>query len=248
MGQYISHSLANLGLAYSPSLEAILKVQPDLILGTAQNNAAHYEIFSKIAPTLLFKYETPEANLKAIAQVVNRTEQAEHLLREMKQNVTTARNAFAPLVARYPRVLLLRSAQLREIYLADGPPSLCNNLLKELGFQLISSTEFPRSSIQAPPVPISIEVLPQFNPADLIIVLGHNFNALKQLEDEDTFKAHQMKNLKQAWAKNAIAQSLNASKSGRVHFIPAYLCLGLPGPIGTQLYINELKKSLLPTN
>ena len=52
--------------------------------------------------------------------------------------------------------------------------------------------------------------------------------------------------MKQAWAKNAIAQSLDASKSDRVYFIPAYLCLGLPGTIGTELYLEELERQLLP--
>jgi len=245
LGQHISRPLANLGLAYNPSLEAILKVQPDLILGTDQNNAAQYEIFSKIAPTLLFKFNTPEANLKAIAQVVNQTERAEQLLKKMKQDVVAARNAFAPIVAKYSRVLLLSSAELREIYLADSPPSLCNGLLKELGFQLISAAESRRSSVQAPPVPISLEVLPQFNPADLIIVLGHNFSDLNQSEGKDTFRTHQMANIKHAWASNAIAQALNASQTGQVYFIPAYLCLGLPGPIGTNLYLNELQQQLL---
>ncbi|MEM9266963.1 MAG: hypothetical protein AAGA46_15715 [Cyanobacteria bacterium P01_F01_bin.13] len=42
-----------------------------------------------------------------------------------------------------------------------------------------------------------------------------------------------------------MAQSLDASKSGRVYFVPGYLCRGLPGPIGTELYLNELKQKLL---
>ncbi|MGP1387546.1 MAG: hypothetical protein ACTS2F_28560 [Thainema sp.] len=29
---------------------------------------------------------------------------------------------------------------------------------------------------------------------------------------------------------------------------PAYLCLGLPGPIGTELYLEELQEQLLPEN
>jgi len=247
LGQYISQPLANLGLAYSPSLEAILKVQPDLILGTDLNNAAQYGIFSQIAPTLLFKYDTPEANLKAIAQVVNRTEQAEQLLQKVKQNVVAARNAFAPLVERHPKVLLLSSAGLREIYLSDTPPSLCNGLLKELGFQLFSSTELRKLSVTGPRTPISLEVLPQLNSANQIILLGYNFSSLNHADGDHTFTTHQMADLKQAWASNPITQALNASQTGHVYFIPAYLCLGLPGPIGTELYLNELQQQLLPT-
>lgn len=61
----------------------------------------------------------------------------------------------------------------------------------------------------------------------------------------DRFEEHQLTDFEQAWEKNALAQSLNASKAGRVYFIPAYLCLGLPGPIGTELYLNELREQML---
>lgn len=77
-----------------------------------------------------------------------------------------------------------------------------------------------------------------------MILLGAN---LSLLEGDDNFEAHQLSTLKQAWEENAIAQSLDASKAGRVYFIPLYLCAGLPGPIGTELYLEELKEQLLPT-
>ena len=39
---------------------------------------------------------------------------------------------------------------------------------------------------------------------------------------------------------------MDASKAGRVYFIPTYLCAGLPGAIGTKLYLEELEQQLLP--
>ena len=92
--------------------------------------------------------------------------------------------------------------------------------------------------------PISLETLPQLNDADLVILLGCNFSDLKQLDSMERFEGHQLSKLKQAWEKNAIAQSLDASQAGRVYFIPTYLCAGLPGPIGAELYLNELKQNV----
>ncbi|MGP1386521.1 MAG: hypothetical protein ACTS2F_23375 [Thainema sp.] len=46
----------------------------------------------------------------------------------------------------------------------------------------------------------------------------------------------------------AIAQFLDASQAGRVYFIPAYFCRGLPGAIGTELYLEELKEQSLAPN
>ncbi|PSN77790.1 hypothetical protein C8B47_20200 [filamentous cyanobacterium CCP4] len=75
--------------------------------------------------------------------------------------------------------------------------------------------------------------------------MGYDWDSPK-LNEADTFSSYQLDQLKQAWGDNAIAQSLVASQAGRVYFIPAYLCLGLPGPIGTELYLEELKQQLLP--
>ena len=64
--------------------------------------------------------------------------------------------------------------------------------------------------------------------------------------EANNFNKNQLLEIKQAWQENAIAQSLDASQAGRVYFIPAYLCLGLPGTIGTELYLEELEQQLLP--
>lgn len=237
LGSRINTQPANLGLLSSPSIEAILKVKPDLILGTLYN-ASQYQILSKIAPTLLLDWNDTQKNLQTIAQAVGRSKQAESLIAETKKQIKTARESFVPVVTKYPKVLLLHSANLRDIYLGDDAFGLCSSLIKELKFKLILPPELNKDY----PVSISLETLSQFNDADSIILLGSSFN---KLNNENSFKEHQLLNLKQAWKENAIAQSLKASKSGRVYFIPYYMCAGLPGSIGTKLYLKELKKQLL---
>ena len=244
LGNRITQPLANVGLARTPSIEAIVKLQPDLILGPDDVSSSQYETLNNIAPTLLFDYFRVEGNLRAVAQAVNRTEQAEQLLNQTQQQVSQARETFAPLVATHPQVALLNSSELQTINISTNPAGLCRSLIESLGFQLV----FPPGMSQddANPVqPISIETLPQLNDADVVILLGHNFSDLKQLNDMDRFEDHQLSKLKEAWEENAIAQSLDASQAGRVYFIPAYLCAGLPGPIGTELYLEELKEQLL---
>jgi iron complex transport system substrate-binding protein len=243
LGSRIDQPIANVGIAYNPSIEAMLKVQPDLILGM-ESSAKDYGRFSEIAPTILINWSEPEESLKTIAQAVDRTEQAEQLLMEMKQRIATNRQDFAPVVAKYPQVLLMSSAQLQEIYLGRNTFGLCSSMIEELGFQLVLPTDFTEP-LSGSPLPMSIEVLPQLNNADLVILLGNNFNDIDQIEGMSNFEASQLKGLKQAWAENSIAQSLDASKAGRVYFIPAYLCLGLPGAIGSELYLNELKQQIL---
>ena len=244
LGDRITQPLANVGLAYTPSIETIVKVQPDLIIGVGGHNAAQYETLSKIAPTLLLEDRNDtERNLRTIARAVDRTEQAEQLLAQTKQQIAAARKTFDYLVATHPRVILLSSSELQDIRLANSA-GLCGSLIEKLGFQLIFPPGMNHDD-SSTPQPISVETLPQFNDADLVILLGYNFSDLNQLDSMERFEEHQLSKLKQAWEKNAIAQSLDASKAGRVYFVPVYLCAGLPGPIGTELYLEELEQQLL---
>ncbi|MEM9483455.1 MAG: iron-siderophore ABC transporter substrate-binding protein [Cyanobacteria bacterium P01_F01_bin.116] len=243
LGSQITQPIANVGLAYTPSIEALAKVNPDLILGTKLMNAEQYETLSKLAPTVMVEYDHTEKSLKTIAHTLNRPEQANQLLAQTAEQVDAAQKAFATLVKTHPKVALLSASEALEITVSyDG--GLCRSLVETLGFQLVFPSGLDQGNSNTS-VPISLEALPQFNDADLVILLGHNFSDLKQFEGMDRFEEQQLSKLKQAWEENEIAQSLNASKAGRVYFIPTYLCAGLPGTIGTELYLEELKQQLL---
>jgi iron complex transport system substrate-binding protein len=246
LGKRIAGSIANVGMAGTPSIEAIVKAKPDLILGLDITNAQHYQTLSKIAPTLMLKWGDADRNLQTIAKAVNRTKRAADLLQETKQQIATARQAFAPLVATTPKLLLLISSELREVNLVTKRYDRCNSLPQDLGFQLVYPQQFGQAE-QETAAPISLETFPELNAADAIVLLGHNFRNVSASKLASGFEEYQLTKLQQAWASNPIARSLKASQAGKVYFIPSYLCLGLPGPIGTQLYLEEFKKQLLST-
>ena len=246
LGRLITQPLVNVGTSLNPSLEAILGVQPDLILAL-DSNTEQYDTLSDIAPTLVLNWDEPEQNLRAIAQAVNRSEQAEQTLRKTEQQIAAARETFAPLVETHPQMLMLLSPELSTIYLGNQT-GLCSSLVEALGFELVSFPESSSAAVDALQGVISLETLPQLNEADSIILLGTNASQIQPLDTMDEFGEHQLSNLRPAWETNAIAQSLDASKAGRVYFIPYYLCRGLPGPIGTELYLEELKQQLLPSD
>ena len=244
LGTQITQPIANVGLAHTPSIEALAKAKPDLILGTKLMNAEQYETLSKLAPTVLVEYKNTEKKLKTIAHTLNRPEQADQLFAQTAQQVDAAQKTFATLVTTHPKVALLSVSESLKINFFNDGGLLCRSLVETLGFQLVVPSKLNQDNHRTV-VPISLEALPQFNDADLVILLGHNFSDLKQFEGMDRFAEQQLSNLKQAWKENAIAQSLDASKAGRVYFMPGYLCSGLPGPIGTELYLKELKQQLL---
>lgn len=244
LGDRITQPLANVGSLFSPSIEAILKVKPDLIIATEFNGDV-YDTLSQIAPTLMVKdsLDNPEQSLRTIAQAVDRAKQVEQLLTQTQQQISAARSAFAPLVATHPKVALISASELQNMYLENSSQG-CGSLVKQLGFQLVLPPGMNNDDSDLS-IPTSIETLPQINDTDLILLLGYNFNDSKELDSIDGFEDFQLSNIKQEWSKNAIAQSLDASKAERVYFAQGYLCTSLPGPIGTKLYLEELKKQLL---
>ncbi|MBE9156328.1 ABC transporter substrate-binding protein [Nodosilinea sp. LEGE 06152] len=194
---------------------------------------------AKIAPTLLLDWFETETNLSAIAAALDKPAAAEAALADLNQTVAAARQTFAPLVAQSPQVLMLSSTDLKEIRLFTSQENYCAELIETLGFESMA-----RPGQEA--APLSVEALPQFQDADLALLFGVNWAVLGQPTDGERFEQHQLGPLQRAWQGSAIAQSLPVSQAEQVYFLPAYLCLGLPGPIGTELYLNELKRQLLP--
>lgn len=247
LGDRITQPIANVGVAYTPSVESILKVQPDLILGIDEMGASQYEKLSSIAPTLWLDYDRAEENLRVIASAINHSDRASELLTKTRSQIKLARELFSDLVLSNPNVLLLGGSELKSIRVFTKSAGLCSSLLESLGFKLVIPPNIDKDNL-ARGIPISLEALTQFNDADLVIFLGHKYSNLKSSDNVNSFEDNVLSDLKTAWKKNAIAQSLNASKVGKVYFIPTYLCAGLPGSIGTDLYLKELKRKLLLNN
>lgn len=241
LGSLITQPIANVGLSFQPSIEAILKVKPDLIIGSSGMLDQQYETFDQIAPTILLDGggTDTETDLRTIAQAVNRSPQAERVWQENQRRVAAARKKLAPLTAKYHKMLIIDSDQLENMELVDSTLH-CGSILEELGFKFVLPPGWVESNFERA---ISLEVLPQLNEAELIILLGGNF---REFDSFDNFEQSQLSELKQVWSENAIAQSLDASKAGRVYSIPSYLCFSYPGPIGTKLYLEELEQQLLP--
>jgi iron complex transport system substrate-binding protein len=245
LGRLVTTQLSDVGQTYNPSIEAILKLKPDLILGP--RGLRSYGILTKIAPTLLFDWFDAENNLKAIAKATQKQAKAKQIILQDQQRLTKARQQLAPFVAAHPKILLLEVFQNQQINLTPNRQDKCSAILEDLGFQIVypPGKQLPPTKMRNARFNISLEVLPQLDQADSVMIMGRNATQLGQTQDRENFERHQLKRVQQIWAENAIAQSMAASKAGRVYFVPTYLCLGLPGAIGTDIYLNELQKQLV---
>lgn len=242
LGKQLDTPLANLGTSQQPSLEKLVQLKPDLIVSSVPL-AAQYTNLSQIAPTTVFDpwVTSWQDTLQQLAQTFDRAAQAQQTLDTYDEQLAATRKALAPIAKAHPRVLVLSADQLENLEILDRT-DFCAARLEDLGFQLVLLPD--KSSAFAS---ISIEALPGLQ-SDLILLQGHSLNDLDQLSDIQNIEAHQINKIQQEWQNNAIAQSLPASQADRVYFIPTYVCRGLPGPTGAEIFFRELQKQLLSQN
>ncbi|NEQ20771.1 MAG: iron-siderophore ABC transporter substrate-binding protein [Microcoleus sp. SIO2G3] len=246
LGERVTTEPVNLGTSSQPSLEAIAALKPDLILGCIEELENQYTLLSQIAPTLLFTYRGAnnwQQSIQAIAQSIHQEEQAQQVLTVFEEKLSAARQTLQPFVEQQPKVLMLAAEQLKSSLQIANPTDACGSLVEAIGFQLVSIPNQPQPTIAQT---VSLELLPTLD-ADWIVIQGHNFSATDQLPNEGNLEDNQLNSLKQQWKSNAIAQSLSASQKGQVYFIPTYLCRGLPGPIGAEIFLEQLQHFLLPS-
>lgn len=251
LGTQVTTQPVNLGSGQAPSMEKITALNPDLILAEAGRNADSYQLFSKIAPTLLWKDRTAKGKwkttLKGLAKALGKEEKIQPVIAAYNQELDQTKTKLAPIAAQYPKILILGSNDLNSNINIIPPDSYLGDLFEQLGFQVMT---LPNTKGPFVNVPISIEALPQLNEADIIIVLGYNLDAkerpnLKQGSIDKAIESHQSQSIRKSWEENAIAQSLTASKEGRVYFATYYKWNGLNGPTGTKLILEQLRQFLL---
>ena len=166
LGEQITSQPSNVGTSREPSLEAIAKLKPDLIIGNVGTNQDEFALLSQIAPTVLFRFTTDEKwkqQLEAIANILGRTKQAESIIAEHNQRLNQLRTALQPIANTYPKMLLFGSDRLEQNLGIDpyNHKSYCSTLVEDLGFQLV----YPSNSNKQTGVGgnISIETLPQLS-------------------------------------------------------------------------------------
>ena len=244
LGDRVTSQPINLGNRNEPSLELLIQLKPDLILGEAGNNRDTYGLLSQIAPTLLWEDRTAKGkwqqSIRQLAQAVGDEKQAEAVIAAHNQRVAAARTQFASIAAAHPRLLLLGANRLSGNFTMVTRNGYLGELLESLGFQFVSA---PGLENVAPTTSISLEVLPQLGNADIIFALGHDLSPNRQ--NLNSVLNSQTSAIKQDWKENAIAQTLKASQQGRVYFVTYYLWNGLNGPIGAELILNQLRQLLL---
>ncbi|MBD2073534.1 iron-siderophore ABC transporter substrate-binding protein [Phormidium sp. FACHB-592] len=226
LGDRLTRPPIHVGTWQFPSLETILKLKPDLILGRIQPSL--YANLTQIAPTLPLATSDQERwqnSLLKLGKAMNREALAQATIAQHQQRMAITRTDLKPLTQR-AKILLLSVSAMNQIQIFTDD-TYAGGLLKELGFQLVVPEPLP---MQQSEINISLETLPQLQ-TDTIIVMASGNSSVESVS--------------KAWWNNAILRSLPASQTQRVYFVDYQLWSRIEGPISAELILKQIRSLLL---
>lgn len=229
LGDRLTTNPIHIGVSQTPSLEAILILKPNLILGSHLGNT-EYQILNKIAPTLLpLHLEAPDrwrTRIQIIGRVLQREEIASAVLAAHDRCTSSTK---ANLAAHQGKSILLLSMSGLDYIEVFNQNSFAGKLLEDIGFTLFVPAHLGLANEE---IVISPEILPQLKP-DIIIVMASGSSKVEQIQ--------------QIWEKNPILRSLPAYQGNQVYFVDYQLWSRITGSIAAELILKEIQKFLLPT-
>lgn len=152
-----------MGVARTPNFEAILSVEPDLIVAPDWWAAKDYEALSQIAPTVLLpQRDNWRDELRDIAAVLGKPEAAEQVIRQHEDKTAAVKKRLDALVG--DQTVLYMRIMPKEIILHGENIARGDFVHRQLGLKPLPT--WPQSEASKS---ISLEVLPDFD-ADHILV------------------------------------------------------------------------------
>jgi iron complex transport system substrate-binding protein len=131
---YLGSALANTGVAgttQQPAIEAIIKLKPDLILGTKFRMEQFYDKLSQIAPTVFTELVgiTWKENFLLDAEALGKKPEAEKLLATYQERAKKFGDSLGDAAERKVSVIRFRPEEIR-MY---GPASFCGIVIGDTG-------------------------------------------------------------------------------------------------------------------
>lgn len=237
LGQYLRTKPINVGTRGNPSIETLVNLKPDLILGELGFNQDEYEFLSRLAPTMLFdgsRKNQWQSSIAEIAKALGQPEKAQRVISDYQKYLEQAKSNLASIISQYPKLLLIGSGGLREGIQVRNGSDFTGGLLEDLGFQLV----FPANlkGMNGGEDQISLEALSSLD-VDLVIIQAWSDKKNSPLDK-----------VKREWSQIPILQSMPVSRSGNVYFVDYQLWSISRGPMAARLILDQLHELLLKIN
>ncbi|MCM3172962.1 iron-siderophore ABC transporter substrate-binding protein [Paenibacillus sp. MER 99-2] len=215
-----------LGTRDEPNLEAIVALDPDLIIMT-DFQEKQYESVSKIAPTLVLDfYEDWRDTLATIAQITDKQDEAEKVRTAYEEKAAGVK---AQLTEKMGDETIALIRPRKEGIRVHGIEHRTGEILyKDLGLKMPALVEEIKGDTS---VEISMEKVPEIG-ADRYFVLS-----------DELFAAEA-----EAMVSNPVWQSLDAVKNNLTYDVNSTLWIAYYGPIAINLIVDQASEALLGSN
>ncbi|WP_204955723.1 ABC transporter substrate-binding protein [Metabacillus crassostreae] len=214
------------------NIEAIAKLQPDLIIGNKLRQEKVYEQLSKIAPTVFsetLKGEWQE-NYKIYAEALNRKDEGNKVIDDFEKRITEIKEAAGDKVNQDVQVVRFMAGTTR-IYYKD---SFSGVILEKLGFSRPSSLEelFSDDPENLFAREVGKEVIPQMD-GDLLFYFTYTTP-----EDQEATKTEE------EWTKDPLWQNLEVVKAGKAYKVDDSIWNTAGGVIAANLLLDDIETKL----
>jgi iron complex transport system substrate-binding protein len=234
---YLNTAPVSAGLRGRPSVEVLVSLKPDLMVGTLSYNKALYTQASSIAPTLLFDAGAQGAWRKALpvlARALSLEPNVANVVRTFEASVNTAKRHLEPITARRPRMLLITN-YLEDYLAVSNGTTAPGQMLELLGFSLVApgGASFNGFGIAE----TSLEAIARLDP-DMIVTSTGIAGDVAVTDGSFDRRRH--------WDANPILAKLAATRAGRVYFFDAFDFNALNGPLGLGILAQRIARTVKP--
>ncbi|PSB64479.1 iron-siderophore ABC transporter substrate-binding protein [Chroococcidiopsis cubana CCALA 043] len=209
-------SILNVGDAFNPSLEKILKLKPDLILAMDFAHKNIYKKLSEIAPTVLVNYEENTSfkkNLLYLAQLLDKEVEANELLLQYQTRIKKLRKQLSCKPQEIEVTVLI---YYQGTFVITKSAHTSHEIFSDIG--LTNKINLNSNEV------ISVEILNQYD-ADILFIMDYDGKS------------------KPLFLKNPLIASLNAVKNNRAYFVDA-IKWSANGPLGVNRMLDDIFKYL----
>ncbi|KZM51805.1 iron-siderophore ABC transporter substrate-binding protein [Labrenzia sp. OB1] len=220
-------SVADVGHPMQPSIERIIALQPDLIVGSAYIHEQIYEKLSRVAPTLLLEQMGWKEQFLLLARIVGRLEHAQAVLADYEKRAAAIRER----VPEGLKVSVVRIApQGFQVYL-DGPGAYAPyQVLSEAGIRRTGYETTPDDTMTKRP---DWEELGALDGDILLYVVA---SGMDPGPDEG---------LAARTLQSPIWQTLPAVKAGRAYRIDRATWMGFHGIASAHRVLDDVERIIL---
>jgi iron complex transport system substrate-binding protein len=209
------------GEELSPSLETILSLEPDLILGNKKRHEKIYDQLSAIAPTVYVENITGQwrDNLAFYAEAVGKSAEGEALLEGYQDRVAAIQAALGDRLAE--KVGLVRFIAGQNY--AYNNDSFSGSILRDIGFARPAAQDKPGLA-----EPITAERIPELD-GDRLLHFSY--------ETGDGGATNEAK----TWMASPLWQNLTAVKSGHLHGVSDTVWATAGGVMAAHLALDDIE-------